>query len=268
MSRGLLIVDVWGLGCYEDTARELEPVAALAVGMLELQGGERVLDLACGTGNAALAAVAAGALVTGLDISPRLLSVARDRVPCAKFVQADAADLPFDDGGFDALVSVFGVNFAHPAEAVADEIARVLRPGGVAVLTAWNPIGPIAEAGRLMRQTLADSGASDGAPLVDWGDRRELDRLLGAQGDVEIIDRELRYEVTTPEDVWSRWEKFHPMWIRARGLLENGDDWDKLSKACLAVLRKARLGAGATSPYRAVRFRRYESPHASSDLWD
>ena len=74
-------MDEWGAGSYEVTAAELAPVAGVAVGALGLTGGERVLDLACGTGNAALAAHEAGARVTGLDASPRLVGVARERVP-------------------------------------------------------------------------------------------------------------------------------------------------------------------------------------------
>lgn len=73
--------DEWGAGCYEDTATELAPASEVAVGELRLTGGERVLDVGCGTGNAALVAARAGARVTGLDSSPRLLEVARERVP-------------------------------------------------------------------------------------------------------------------------------------------------------------------------------------------
>ncbi len=104
----------WGAGRYEQTASELAPVADAAVTALDLAGGERVLDVACGTGNAARVAADAGARVTGLDASPRLLDVARERVPEGDFVQGDAADLPYADGEFDAAVSVFGLIFASP----------------------------------------------------------------------------------------------------------------------------------------------------------
>jgi SAM-dependent methyltransferase len=109
--------DEWGLGSYEETARELEPAAEAAIAALELKPGERVLDVACGSGNAALLAAQAGALVSGLDGSPRLIGVAGERVPEGSFVVGDAAALPFEDGGFDAAVSVFGVIFASPASA-------------------------------------------------------------------------------------------------------------------------------------------------------
>src|SRR6187200_3262331 len=107
------MTDEWGVGSYEDTAAELMPAAEIAVGALRLRGGERVLDVACGTGNAAEVATGAGARVTGLDRSPRLLTVARERVPEAEFVEGDAAAMAFEDGAFDAAVSVFGIMFAR-----------------------------------------------------------------------------------------------------------------------------------------------------------
>jgi len=123
-------MDEWGVGCYEETAREIAPVADVAVDALGLGGGERVLDVACGTGNAALVARQAGAQVTGIDSSARLIEVARERVPEGEFLEADATKLPFEDGTFDAAVSVFGVIFASPAERAAAEIARATTPTG------------------------------------------------------------------------------------------------------------------------------------------
>src|SRR3954471_20220970 len=133
----------WSAGEYERTAGELEPAACHVVERAAIAPGERVLDLACGTGNAARAAAAAGAPVTGLDSAPRLVEVARERVPDAEFVVGDALELPFDDGAFDVVVSVFGVIFVpDPARAIA-EIVRVLAPGGRALLSVWRPEGPI-----------------------------------------------------------------------------------------------------------------------------
>jgi len=136
-------VDEWGVGSYEATAAELAPVSDVAVAALGLRGGERVLDVACGTGNASLAADAAGARATGLDTSRRLLEVARERCPGAEFVLGDATELPFADGQFDAAVSIFGVIFAQPPERAVAEIARVVRPGGQIAITTWPPRGPI-----------------------------------------------------------------------------------------------------------------------------
>lgn len=241
-------MDEWGVGCYEDTASELAPVSEIAVAALNLTGDECVLDVACGTGNAALVAHHAGGSVTGLDASPRLLEVARERVPSADFVLGDAAELPFDDGEFDAALSVFGVIFARPAEQAAAEIARVVRAGGRVVITAWPPRGPLFAAVSLMRQARERLRPSDGPP-VNWGDPSELEALLGPYGHLEVTERQLAHENTTPEEVWDRWERLHPMWISARAQLAPAGEWDPLREASIAALRDGGIGAGATSPY-------------------
>ncbi|CUK20683.1 Demethylmenaquinone methyltransferase [Ruegeria denitrificans] len=96
-----------------------------------------ILDLCCGHGNASEALVDAGAEVTGLDFSPAMLARAQNRVPGASFVEGDAADLPFGDSSFDAVVCNVGFGHLPDPDAVLSEISRVLRPDGVAALTSW-----------------------------------------------------------------------------------------------------------------------------------
>src|SRR6187551_1766429 len=95
----------WGLGRYESVAVQLEPVAAHVVAVADIQHGERVLDIAAGTGNAALIAARIGASVTGLDAAERLIAVARQRAieiaADVEFLVGDLQSLPFDDGSFD-----------------------------------------------------------------------------------------------------------------------------------------------------------------------
>src|SRR5919199_1651139 len=102
----------WSVGEYERSAHELAPAARHVVELAALAPGERVLDVACGTGNAALLAARAGAVVTGLDAAARLIDVARGRAADAgveaSFVVGDAQALPFEDGAFDAVLSIFG----------------------------------------------------------------------------------------------------------------------------------------------------------------
>lgn len=241
--------DEWGAGCYEETATELAPASEVAVAALGLTGAERVLDVGCGTGNAALVAANAGARVTGLDPSPRLLEVARERLPRGAFVRGDGADLPFADAEFDAAVSVFGVIFARPAERAVAEIARVVRPGGSVAVTAWPPRGPLFAAVRLMRETIARVCPAEGPPPADWGDPEVLERLLGPYGVLRVVERELRHERMTPQERWERWERLNPMWIAARGLLEPAGEWDGLREDAIAALGETSLDAGAASPY-------------------
>jgi len=241
------LVDDWGRGSYEQTASELAPVSEVAVAALGLSGSERVLDVACGTGNAALLADAAGARVVGLDASPRLLEVARERVPGAEFVLGDSAELPFEDGAFDAAVSVFGVIFGQPAGASAREIARVVRPGGRVVATTWPRRGPLFEVVSLMHAASARVRGHPAPARVDWGDPAVLETLLGPYGELEVHEHRLLHDGATPEQAWDRWERLHPVWIGARATLEPAGEWDGLREATIAVLRDA--GHRFASPY-------------------
>jgi SAM-dependent methyltransferase len=112
-----------------------------------VSAGEDVVDLACGTGKAALLAAARGARVIGVDAALRLLEVARGRAEAQgvrlDLREADLLALPIDDAAADAVISVFGVIFAEDPAQSLREIARVLRPGGRALLSAWVRAGPI-----------------------------------------------------------------------------------------------------------------------------
>jgi len=200
----------WSIGEYERTAVALEPAAEAVIGAAAPAAGERLLDVACGTGNASALAAAGGARVTGVDLAERLLDVARDRVPEATFVTGDAAALPFDDDAFDVAVSVFGVIFAQPGAAAAAELLRVVRPGGRVALTAWRPEGPIFEAGKLMRAAGGAPSAPQHAPVA-WHDPAELERIFGRP--VAVERRVLAFTAASPEAWWDEQVDHHPMWM-------------------------------------------------------
>src|SRR4051795_733952 len=109
----------WSLGRYERTAEQLLPAARLVVERAAPSAGDRVVDVGCGTGNAALLAAERGARVTGVDPAARLLDVAREEASAggldATFVEGDAAAIPLDYGEADLVLSVFGVIFAPDA---------------------------------------------------------------------------------------------------------------------------------------------------------
>jgi SAM-dependent methyltransferase len=139
----------WAAGDFPAVARltlwEVGPRIVAAVGV---QPGERTLDVACGTGNAAIRAAQAGAQVTGVDLTPELFDAARAEAAQAgvtvDWVQGDAEDLPFEDEAFDVVLSTFGCMFAPRHAIAASEIARVLRPGGRIGITSWTPEGGMA----------------------------------------------------------------------------------------------------------------------------
>ena len=185
----------WSLGRYERTADWLEPAARVLVERAAPQPGERVLDVGCGTGNAALLAAARGARTTGVDPAPRLLEVARERAAArglaATFVAGQAEALPIADGEVDVVLSVFGVIFASDPGAAAAEMARVTAPSGRIVLSAWIPEGTIREAVQVAREAVRIAlGAPAGPTPFAWHDRDALAELFAPHGFEVGLDEE------------------------------------------------------------------------------
>lgn len=132
----------WAIGDYAAIAeRELWPLGERIVAKADVRPGEDVLDVACGTGNAALRAAQAGGHVVGLDLTPELFATGRRLAAEAgvdiEWVEGDAEALPFDDASFDVVVSVLGVMFAPRHQVAVRQLIRVLRPGGRLILCSW-----------------------------------------------------------------------------------------------------------------------------------
>lgn len=132
---------MWSLGDYREIARQAEPVAVALVEACGVGPGMEVLDVAAGTGNVAVAAARRGARVVASDLTPRMVEWGRERSAAAgldiEWVEADAEDLPFDDGRFDVVASTFGAMFAPRPQVAAVELFRVARSGGVVGLANW-----------------------------------------------------------------------------------------------------------------------------------
>src|SRR5262245_20742692 len=240
--------EMWGAGNYAAVAERASEVGQAVV---ERSGGEPgmdVLDVACGTGNATIPAAKVGARVTGLDFSPRMLAVARERSADAMleidWVEGDAQELPFDDASFDRVLSVFGHMFAPDQERTAAELRRVLRPDGVITIACWVPDGSI---GRMMR-TVAGlvPPPPDAAPPVLWGTEEHVRRLLGEGGSGQAAGgargaamtferREIEWTDDSPE-VYARFmlDSFGPL-LNAREML--GERADELDEAFTNFLR-------------------------------
>ena len=132
----------WVAGDYSALARKIGvPGAEAFVARMELELGARVLDIACGTGNVTIPLARRGAMVTGLDMTPHLLEGARARAAReglrVRLDEGFAETLPYADGSFDVLVSMFGTMFSPLPRDHASEMARVLRPGGRLALASW-----------------------------------------------------------------------------------------------------------------------------------
>jgi SAM-dependent methyltransferase len=253
----------WGAGEYERTARELEPAAHHVVALAGVAPGERVLDLACGTGNAASEAARAGARVTGLDAAPRLIEVAEARAAAAsvdiEFVVGDAQDLPFGDGAFDCVLSVFGVIFVPDPPRAMAEIVRVLAPGGRALISAWRPEGPISAMTGVLARAVREAGGPSRPPFA-WHDPEAVRGLAAAHGaTVEAEEGRLVIEGASPETYFADGETYHPMSVAARPLLERTGAYATVREEALAALRVGNEdpdGFRVTSPYRVMRITR------------
>ena len=241
----------WDLGHYENLAAQLRPAAEVVVGCLAPRPGEAVLDLGCGTGNAAMIAAGRGARVTGVDPSPRLLAVARTTAAAtgldAKFILGHAASLPVPDDSVDAIGSVFGVIFAPDPAAAAAEIARVLQPGGRLVLSAWLRQGALADQARLRGQLLA--GVRDEIPgpaLFGWHDPAALTGLLAPYGfSVTMKEQALPFTGASPEAYADAELADHPGWVEARDLLEPAGRWEHARTDLTHLLAEANEDPGA-----------------------
>ena len=174
---------MWGLGDYAAVASHL--VAALGpelVAATEIRPGDRVLDVATGTGNAALAAAAAGADVVASDLSPKLLEhgrrLAAERGVTLDWQEANAEALPFGDGEFDVVLSCIGVMFAPHHQQAADELVRVCRPAGTMGLVNWTPEGFIGQLFATMKPYVPAPPPGVSPPPL-WGGDDYVRTLLG-----------------------------------------------------------------------------------------
>jgi SAM-dependent methyltransferase len=170
----------WMAGDFGVVARTVSGSAEAFVARLAIRPGIRLLDVACGTGNVAIPAARAGAIVTGVDIAANLLVQARERASAEglaiQFDEGDAEQLPYADASFDVVVSMFGAMFAPRPALVSSELARVLKPDGTLAMANWNPAS---FSGQMFKVGSRHAPPPPGIPPpVLWGDETTVrDRL-------------------------------------------------------------------------------------------
>jgi SAM-dependent methyltransferase len=174
---------MWASGHYDAVATQL--IAELGPVLVEATGirtGDLVLDVGAGSGNVAIPAALAGARVIASDLTPELLEQgeahARERGAVLEWQVADAERLPYDDGQFDVAVSAVGIMFAPHHQAAADELLRVVTPGGRIGLVSWTPAGFIGQMFATMKPFVAPPPAGVQPPPL-WGDEDHVRGLLG-----------------------------------------------------------------------------------------
>jgi SAM-dependent methyltransferase len=202
----------WASGDFSVIASMIVPVAERLVDAADLHAGWRVLDVATGSGNAAIAAARLNTSVVGLDYVPALLERARERAAAEgleiEFVEGDAESLPFPDGSFDAVTSVLGSMFAPDHRQAASELVRVVKPGGTIALVSWTPTGFL---GELFRTTAAHVPPPAGvqSPLL-WGTEEHLKNIFGdAICNLEVRERTFTWRFASAEEFVASFRRWY-----------------------------------------------------------
>jgi SAM-dependent methyltransferase len=191
----------WASGDYAAVGTRLLLTAELLCEAVDLRAGQRVLDVACGNGNAALAAARRFCQVTGVDYVPELLERARQRATAegleVSFQEGDAEALPFPDASFDVVLSTCGAMFAPDQERTAAELLRVCRPGGRIGMVNWVPDGYVGELFRTIGRYLPPPPGL--RPPVEWGSEERLRELFGPEVAISAPRRTFRWRFPSAE---------------------------------------------------------------------
>lgn len=200
---------VWNAGGaeYEEISRGISDSIAHAVLRLAPRPGERILDLATGTGWTSRLAARSGAEVVGVDLGPDLVEAARARAQAEgldiEYQVGDAEDLAFDDASFDAVISTCGIMFATRPEAAAAELARVTRPGGRIALTTWRPDSNVFEMFKVMKTYMPPPPDPAPPSPFAWGADERVRELLGETFDLRFEAGTSFYREPGAEAAWT-----------------------------------------------------------------
>ena len=213
----------WSSGDYAVVGTTLQIVGEQLCESLDVRAGQKVLDVAAGNGNASLAAARRWCNVVSTDYVPALLGRARERAAAERlkieFQEADAEALPFPDGGFDAVMSTFGVMFTPDQDKAAAELIRVCRSGGKIGLANWTPDGFIGQVFKTIGKHLTPPAGVKSPAL--WGTKARIDEMFG--GDASSIQTESRHFVfryRSPEHWLQVFKTYYGPLLKAFGALE------------------------------------------------
>ena len=240
----------WASGDFSVVGGKIMLVSERLVDTADLHAGWRVLDVATGTGSAAIAAARLGCTAVGIDYVPALLERGRLRAAAERLsvelLDGDAEALPFADGSFDAVTSVFGTMFAPDHAQAASELVRVCRPGGTIALASWTPEGFI---GELLRTVGAHVAPPAGLqPPTLWGSEQHLRGLFGERVvSLALHEQTFTFRFRSPEEFVEVFRLTYGPTVKAFAALQ-GEAYDALERDLVALARRHdRLGDGATA---------------------
>jgi ubiquinone/menaquinone biosynthesis C-methylase UbiE len=227
----------WASGDYAVVGTTLQIVGEMLCEAVDIRGGQKVLDVAAGNGNATLAAARRWADVTSTDYVATLLERGRVRAEAdglsASFQVADAENLPFADASFDTVLSTFGVMFTPDQERAASELARVCRPGGKIGLANWTPESMIGHLFKILGRYLPPPEGL--RPPSLWGTNAHLDVLFGKSGTVAATSRHFVFRYRSPQHCLDTFRTYYGPLHKAFAALDAAQQ-KALEKDALALL--------------------------------
>jgi SAM-dependent methyltransferase len=239
----------WTAGDFGRIAVGYAPGAAEFIARLDISPGERVLDVACGTGNLTLPAARAGAHTTGIDIAPNLIDQANANARAedltVRFEVGDAERLPYADASFDTVVSMFGAMFAaRPARAAA-ELLRVTRRGGRIAMANWTPTGFI---GHMLRIVVGYVPPPPGSvSVLQWGDEAVVGERLAGVERVDCVRRRIMFEYPcSPAETVALFRDWYGPTVRAFAALD-AERRELLERDLIALWSDHNHGDGAVT---------------------
>jgi SAM-dependent methyltransferase len=231
----------WSAGEYADLSAHIADVGELVVARAGVAAEMTVLDVACGTGNAARPAARAGARVTALDLTPKLLEAGRSGAQSEgleiQWQEGDAEHLPFDEGQFDRVLSTFGHMFAPRHQRTADEMARVCRKGGAIVTATWTPEGVAGEIFKVAGSYLPPA-PDYASPPIWWGREDYVRERFGAVAIGFEFERHVNRIDWSSVDAFADYfmDRFGPL-VTARAML--GERFGELRERVVDIWRRA-----------------------------
>lgn len=246
----------WAAGDFDAVVPFIWEAGGAAADGAACGPGDRVLDIAAGSGNAAIQAAQRGADVVASDLTPELFEPGRARAAShgveLEWVEADAEALPFEDASFDAAISTFGIMFAPRQSVAAAELARVVRPGGRIALCSWEPSGFVGEMFATVASFTSPPPPPEGPP-VRWGTEEGAHALLDDAFDITCESKLLHQRFDGPIDEMTDFfmDKFGPM-VMARRVLEPAGRWEEFLAAYREVTHRWNAAEDGTSAIPAA----------------
>jgi SAM-dependent methyltransferase len=199
---------------YDDISRGLAGAIDHCIDRLRIGRGDKVLDLACGTGWASrtIAQMGIGAQLFGVDIAHGLVESAKRLAKrsglAIEYEVGDAEQLPYEAGRFDAVISSFGIMFASKPEAAASELTRIVRKRGRFGILVWKPDGTVFEMFKVMKPYLPVPPTPAPSPFA-WGTRDRIKELLGAHWDLGFEEGVSPFLAPSAEGAWDLWTSIY-----------------------------------------------------------